>query len=224
MYTLKKISQDLIKSDEDPLDSYFVAAAVEINAAGQSRHVGLIIHCEEGYYLFHFDGQNIEIEEEPVGWYFHKTLDFILPEFCNQFLGHCKKIKEKAKPKFGLFYPGSYYNENGEYYSESGLEEYMSCVGFCINVIKGFIEADEYFRYEDWTNVDFKKKYIEEFIIEYKKIKPDITEDLIADNIRRITPPEYLASAYLDDLPIRRVEVRQLINNVVQAIKDKRVA
>ena len=226
MYNLRQISKELIRSDGEIPQEYFVAAAVEVDGLGRAGHVGLIIHCEAGYFLFHFDGgEELELEENPVGWYFHKTLDFILPDFCNSFFGHCDKIKKTAKPKFGHFYSGSYYKE-GKYYSENGLEEYMSCVGFCINVVKGFIEADEYFYYQDWTsgsNIQFHQKYIKDFIEKYKKTKPDITEELIAENVRRITPPEYLASAYLVELPIRRAEVRKIHNNVVQAILEKRV-
>lgn len=220
LYTLQKISKSLLKTDEVNLKNYFVAAAVEINAFGQARHAGIVFHCEEGYFLFHFKG-NIDLEENPVGWYFHKSINFILPEFCDQFLGHCRKIQKYAKPKLGMFYPGSYYKD-GKYFTENNEAEYMSFVGFCINVIKGFLEADEYFEYKDWNGIDFKRHYLEDILKDYKAFKPDITEDDIAAHIRRITPPEFISFAFLEKLPIRRAEVRKIHNVVSEAIRLKR--
>lgn len=223
MITLKHIDKELLICDGKMPTKHFVGVGVEINALGITRHVGLVFFCDDGYFLFHFNGSDVEIEEEPLGWYF-KKLDFINSEFCNQFFGHCKKIKDIAKPVNGYFYPGSYYSSDGVYCTNLGLPEYMSCVGFCINVVKGFIEADEYFHYQDWTNLngEFDKKYISDFIEKYKKIRPDMNEELISNNIRRITPPEYLASAYLEELPIRRNAVRNILNLVTQAIREKK--
>lgn len=222
MYTLKKINKLLLKSDEQDLDEYFVSAACQINEEGEAKHAGIVIHCEEGYYLFHYGGEDVELcnalDDE---WYFQKSFDFILPDFCGEFLGHCKKIKENSNPKYGFFYQGSYY-EDGKYYSENGLPEYMTCVGFCINVIKGFIEADEYFQYTDWTNEHINEGYINHMVEKMRLINPKINPEHIKENIRRISPPEFIASAFLDEIPIRRANVNEIIELVIEAINMKR--
>lgn len=225
MYTLKKIDKLLLKSDQQNLDEYFVAAACEINAIGQAKHVGLIIHCNEGYFLFHYEGgETVELEEDPIDiWYFHKAFDFILPEFCGDFLGHCKKIQENAKPIYGFFYPGSYYSD-GVYYSENQLPEYMTCVGFCINVVKGFIEADEFFAFEDWNAEDIDQEYIDSMIAKIQIVNPNITAESIAENIRRIRPTEFISSAFINEYPIRKEAIDVILALVTQVIKGKRVS
>lgn len=224
MYTLSKIDKELIKSTEQNLDKYFVAAACLVNEQGLAQHVGLIIHSEEGYFLFHYTGQEVLFEDGKIEeWYFHKSIGFILPEFCGIFLGHCKKIAQNAKPEYGCFYNGSFYNSNGEYYSQNQIPEFMTCVGFCINVIKGFIEADEYFEYTDWTNQKASQQYISEMIAQIQKIAPYITEEMISDNIRRIKPSEFVGSAFLKNIPIRKNDIDLIIDDLEKVIHGKKI-
>ncbi len=113
MYTISKIEKQLIKSTDQNLDEYFVAVACLINEAGTAYHAGLIINCEDGYFLFHYTGENVLFESALIEeWCFHKSLAFINPEFCGIFLGHCRKIEQNANPKYGYFYNGSFYDIN----------------------------------------------------------------------------------------------------------------
>lgn len=222
MYTTSKIEKQLIKSTDQNLDEHFVAVACLINEDGIAYHAGLIINCEDGYFLFHYTGENVLFESASIeDWYFHKSLEFINPEFCGIFLGHCRRIEQNAKPEYGFFYNGSFYDTNGQYYSDNNIPEFMTCVGFCINVIKGFIEADEYFNYNDWTNAKTPESYIDKMVLRIQQIAPNVTKDMIAEHCRRIKPSEFLASAFLKNIPIRKSEVDSMIDNLEVAIINK---
>jgi hypothetical protein len=224
LYNLSRIDKELIKSTEQNLDKYFVAAACFINEEGIAQHVGLIIHSEEGYFLFHYTGEKVLFEDRKIEeWYFHKSIEFILPEFCGIFLGYCMKIAQNAKPEYGFFYDGSFYDINGNYYSKNQIPEFMTCVGFCINVIKGFIEADEYFEYKDWTNQKASQQYINEMIAQIRKIAPHVTEEMISDNIRRIKPSEFVGSAFLKNIPIRKSDIDLIIDDLEKVIYRKKM-
>lgn len=224
MYSLSKIKKELIKSTEQNLDKEFVAAACLINEEGVAQHVGLVIHSKEGYFLFHYTGEEVLFEDGKVEeWYFHKSIEFIYPEFCGTFLGHCKKIAQNANPKYGYFYNGSFYDSNGIYYSENQIPEFMTCVGFCINVIKGFIEADEYFEYNDWTSQTVSQHYLDSNVIRIQRIAPHVTKSLICENSRRIMPSEFIAAAFIKKIPIRKSDIDLIINDLEKVIYDKKV-
>ena len=128
--SLNQIEKNLIASDSGGSANNFAAAAVQINEAGEATHAGIIIKHQEEYYLFHFNGA-LALEDTPVGqWYFHKNFIFVKDGITGMFLAHCKNILKGAKPKYGYFFPGSYYDETGKYFSEINMPEYMTCVGF----------------------------------------------------------------------------------------------
>jgi hypothetical protein len=148
-------------------------------------------------------------------------------------------IEKDANPTYGYFYSGSYY-ENGKYFSENGQAEIMTCVTFCLNVILGFIESDEYITFSDWNianqigayrvyyrggaqedkDVD---EYIAYFTAKFSQLVPDVDVDVLKENLRRIYPVEYLSSAFVEELPIRKVIVDSIVPLVERSLKIKRV-
>jgi len=74
--------------------------------------------------------------------YFHKTTLTIHPDEVPAFIVYCQQIKQKAKPIYGFFYSGEFYDKEGNYLMNKDLGERMTCVGFCLNVLKGFLEED----------------------------------------------------------------------------------
>lgn len=227
MITLEQIDKELFQSDTVKPDKNFVAAAVMVLPNGYAQHSGFVISYNNDYYLFHYTGEKVELEGIPTGqWYFHKKLDFITEDEVLAFYAHCRIIKDKANPKYGFFYAGDYYNKEGKYFSESGIQEYMTCVGFCINVVTGFFENNTYFTYNDWDDTGLKRpnEYFEDFLKKAKEENPDvkIDETLYRRHIRRISPLEYTTSAYLETLPITKSEVDKSKGNV-QTILIKRV-
>ncbi len=89
--------------------------------------------------------------------------------------------------------------------------------------IKGFIEADEYFEYNDWTNENAPQDYIDWTVSQIQQVAPHVTKDMISEHCRRIKPLELLASAFLKNIPIRKSEVDSMIGNLEITIKNKTI-
>jgi len=226
LLTREELKSQLFQCVPENYKGDFVAAAVQLDETGTAIHAGMLISCKEGVYLCHFDAANVLIEDEmPDSWYFFKIFEFIDPRLSLAFLGHCMLIKETSNPVMGFYYDGSFYDENGMYFSETVKKEFMTCVGFCINVIKGFINSEtdrELFEYEDWTNADLPEWYLGQFIQKLKLIHPDVDVDHIKENIRRIRPAEYLAGAYMEETPIKRKDVAAILDVLLDLLKEKR--
>lgn len=93
----------------------------------------------------------------------------------------------------------------------------MTCAGFCLNVLKGFLEED-YLAYADWDNVAYPRAtYVEEFCTTH-----GLDMDKIQASHRRITPRECLVSCLFDQLPIRKAQI-DAEQPRVQAYFDQRL-
>jgi hypothetical protein len=156
--------------------------------------------------------------------YYHKRLDFIDPILLPAFLAQCELILEKAQPKFGYFYEGALYNEAGEFLSPSTLPEYMTCVGFCLNVIKGFLSDQDYFNYGEWDVKTLDETYAEKFLEKVKLDHPSINIDDFKANLRRILPIEYLSGAFSDNLPVSKGFIDSIVIDVQNVLESKKVA
>jgi hypothetical protein len=225
--TLEQIDKELFQSDAVTPVKNFVAAAVMVVDGGRAQHSGIVISYNSDYYLFHYTSEEVELKDVPKGeWYFHKELEFISEEEVLAFYAHCKIIKQHANPKFGAFYAGDYYNKEGKYFSESGLQEFMTCVGFCINVMTGYIENSNYFNYAEWTETTLGNpdQYFENFLRDVKKNNPDIAVDeaLFRKHLRRITPLDYTSASYLQSIPISKAEVDKIKPDVQKVLIGKR--
>jgi hypothetical protein len=239
VYKLDDIDNELIKSDAGGMPENFVAAAVAVDETGKAYHAGFVIGYKAIFYLFHYTGIEVKLESLPIGeWYFHKSLTFISEDEVSAFYNHCKVIEKDANPTYGYFYSGSYY-ENGKYFSENGEAEIMTCVTFCLNVILGFIESDEYLTFSDWdianqigayrvyhrwdTPEDKNaEEYIAYFISKFSRLMPDVALEILKRNLRRIYPVEYLSSAFVEKFPIKKVTVDSIVPLVETSLRIKR--
>jgi len=220
--TIEEIDASLINSDLNDLRSDFVAVAIKIRE-GEATHAGLIISTNGKYFLFHFIPQGVGLIDVPKSeWYFHKVFDFISSDESAAFLSHCKIIKKESKPTFGYSYDGSYYDSSGTYFSKNNLPQIMTCVGFCMNVVLGYIESKVYFEFESWPSDPSTETYFDEHEKEFIEKFPDHDIEKVKENWRRITPAEYFASGFLQ-IPIKRIEINKIIENVKKAIKNKQV-
>lgn len=225
MYTNNSVNSELRDTTELP-DNDFVGILFHGNL--EQSHAGLVISFDEHLYVFHYDATDVILQElSPVKYSFIvKLLPIIRKDEVEAFLAHCKRISKTAKPKYGFFYAGSFYNEEGKYFSELGIEEYMTCVGFCINVVQGFIEED-YILYREWTE-DTKANadsYFERFVEQANAGRDDkINEELYRKNLRRITPAEYTTSGFYTSLPISKSDVDTIVELVKECLKQKLVA
>jgi len=221
--TFEEIDKSLLDTDSHKIDTDFVGVAVYVNEQGDAYHSGLVIAFQGVYNLFHYTGSDVEFNEDTSGQFFFKKLGFISKEEVSAFYAHCISVQKNANPTYGFFFAGDYYNKEGQYFSQSGLEEYMTCVGFCISVVKGFIEAEDYYVYEDWTEENVPTRFFQFFIEQLRAQNPgkNIDEQLFRKHLRRINPTEYTSGAYLD-IPIRKKKIDEIVESVRQALFNRR--
>jgi hypothetical protein len=219
---IESIDKSLLDANSIVTDRNFVGIATYIDDTGYAYHSGLIIKYEDKALLFHYTSVEVATITLP-----HrgqkivcKNLDFIIEDEVRAFYVHCSQIQQNAKPSFGFFYAGDYYDKNGNYFSASSMQEYMTCVGFCISVVTGYIEGHDYFVHDDWdegayTDIHFEspEDYFEVFLAQVKKGNPnvEIDEKLFRKNLRRITPTEYTASGFVSKPPIRKAQLTPIL-------------
>ncbi|MDB4921215.1 hypothetical protein [Mucilaginibacter sp.] len=217
MVTYQNIEDNIISCLADDLPENMIGAAIVSNEDG-SQHAAIFIRYNGESQMFHFTGKNVMIEDvlSLDEAYYHKRLDFIDPILLPAFLAQCELVLEKAQPKFGYFYDGALYNANGDFLSPSAFPEYMTCVGFCLNVIKGFLSDQDYFTYTDWDSTTLDESYAINFVEKVKEDYPDINLADFKANLRRIFPIEFLSGAFADDLPV----AKSFINNIKLDVQD----
>ncbi len=199
-----EIVRSLFESDRE---SDFVGIG-NLTDEKDSYHAGFVIRYQKKLYEFHYSGTEIEfipLEND----YYHKITDTIIPEEIPAFIAQCQNIKKKANPKYGYFYSGESYDSDGNHLNSIDRGERMTCVGFCLNVLKGFLEED-YLEYSDWTSESHKKEgylawYCDKYKLDSKKLQ---------SSHRRITPRECLTSCFYNRLPIRKSDIDKKINDV----------
>ena len=140
--------------------------------------------------------------------YFHKRTETIHKEEIPAFIAYCNSIKKNANPIYGYFYSGEYYDNKGIHFSEKSIGERMTCVGFCMNVLKGFLEND-YLKYTDWDSsshsTDYLLKYAEKYNLDVASIQ---------ESHRRISPIEILTSGFFHNIPISKIEIDSKLTEV----------
>lgn len=213
MYTERQIKNNLSVTKNFPTSGNFVGISVTLNDEGQAHHSGLIIAYNGINYYFHYDKKNVLLKQMDLNLadgVFHKKIEIIDERLIASFLNHCKIIEKTAAPKYGYFYGGSYY-ENGVYHSNQNTPQLMTCVGFCINVLTGFIEEKKYIEFSDWRVVtDKAEKWFNDFVVELEKKFPKLDVTELKKDFRRIKPSELLCSGYFNKIPIRKIQTDQV--------------
>lgn len=178
-------------------------------------HSAFIIQYQGTLYEFHYEGSMIDFSEI---WndYFHKVTYSVHPEEVPAFMAMCEQIQKKANPRYGYFYSGESYDRNGDHFGSKDLGERMTCVGFCLNVLKGFFEED-YLEYTDWDedthdDVGYLESYCERHNLDITKVKA---------SHRRITPIEFISSGFFANLPIRKIQIESKVQEVEETIESK---
>jgi len=90
----------------------------------------------------------------------------------------------------------------------------MTCVGFCLNVLKGFLEED-YINYQDWDESSHTSS--PDYLIKYAK-RYNLNIDDISKSHRRITPLELLTSAFFTNTPILKSSIDSKIEQAKEYI------
>lgn len=213
---------DQIKKSTESLDDTgqdFVGIGV-LNEGDIASHSGLIIKYRSTVYEFHYTGRGKEILLTELNYdFYHKILN-IVPSFeIPAFLKMAQNIHKFANPKYGCFYSGEFYDADGNHFSNI-TGQFMTCVGFCLNVLKGFL-LEDYLKYDDWDNTTAdgflnQPDYFSFFIQRY-----GLEPEEFSTSLRRITPLEILTSAFLNDLPITKSNIdihKAQVNTHLQTI------
>ncbi len=180
-------------------NSAFVALGYYVS--NDIPHAGLVIKYNDINRQFHYTGSTIEFEGLYLD-FFHKITETINISEVPAFIAHCNNIKKRANIRYGFFYSGDYFDSVGNHFGNSDLGQTMTCVGFCLSTLKGFLE-DDYILFTDWDfDEDFRPGYLEAFC---KKYSVDLEK--VKSSCRRITPGQFLASGFFQDTPIRKSQI-----------------
>lgn len=213
----------LIKTSESDLSRNFIAIAMKLTKIDSGVQIGdhsaLLICVHSQLYIFHYLPSGIifrlAIAETDLGNYYHKEIKFFSTSdsFLDAVLARFESIKKRSKIMYSMIFDSSHYDENGLYVSKSGLPEFATCVGFCINVLSGLIlESDEFVKISDWDNFDIKHPKLQEYIEAAKEAYPDLDESKYQTHHKRITPNECTITGYFSgsDIPISKARVQEL--------------
>lgn len=195
------------------LPENFVSAAVLLDDNNNPTHAGIIVNYQNTAHLLHYTGSEVLLENVNTICYYN-PFSFIKKGLVKSFLAHCSVVRKEARPHYGYFYCGSNYDSEGNFQSPGDMPEYMTCVGFCINVIQGFLEGESFIEYNDWTaegNLGRHEGYINDFLQKVVSDNPNIDISFFRANLRRIYPVEYFAASYVNSLPVRKASTDIII-------------
>ena len=222
------IAEELVKFNEADLPENFVSIAVKIDN-NIPKHAAILIRYKKINYLYHFPGSKPpevidNFNEE--GWYIYKIWELINCEDENEvgaFLQHCRRVCEKSDITYSYIADGSKHNFKGEFESKSGLPELGTCVGFCVNTLTNtIIDSDSYFNLDDWDDSELDKSIDNWSKEQVKKKHPDLDWTLFNAFKKRITPLEYLCSAFFTrDYPIKKEKINEIVADITRVIQEK---
>lgn len=193
-----------------PYEGNFVAAAVQMGGRNQQivQHSGIIIKYENEYKVFHF-GPQIMFDQVSSNWHFVKDLVIIDSRLTGSFYNMCLKIKDHDNPGYAMLFDGSFYKPNGDFFGETTLPHYTSCVGFCLSVIKGALLGVDFIQIKDWSvndnfGIDYMG-YADDWINKIMGEHPHLDREELAKYIKRITPLEYFTASFSGKVPVEKM-------------------
>lgn len=193
----------------------FVAIGTYTNENKIASHSVIVVKFNGFIQHIHYTGEAILFDNIYNEDCFHKITDTINPALIPSFIVMCKNVMNKANPRYGFFYSGEYYDQNGQHFSKKPISERMTCSGFCLNILKGYLEED-YLSYEEWSTPTYPSEhYIDWYANRYNLNIEDINE-----SHRRISPLEILSSAYFKNLPIKKKQVDSKIDQTEEYLKN----
>lgn len=192
-------------------DNDFVA--IGYSGYGAASHTAFIVKHNGTLYEIDFTNSISHSELDDNSYYFRIT-DVIDSDDVPAFLAQCQAVADNARPEYGYFYSGESYDSNGNHISDTDLGQRMTCVGFCLNILKGFLEHD-YLSYEDWDSSSHNEEYLVRFCE-----NNNFDRESIQHSHRRITPLEMLCSTAFSSVPISKTEIDSEMDNVQNFINE----
>lgn len=200
---------------EKDIKDNFVAIGSYVNKEGVPVHSVLVVKYKGELSHIHFTGREILFDTISDETCFHKITETINEELLPAFIVMCRRVLKTANPKYGFFYSGEYYDLNGLHFSEKAISETMTCSGFCLNILKGFLEKD-YLLFSNWNTPSYPTEdYLERFA---KHFNLDIEK--ISESHRRISPLELLCSGFFQNLPITKLEVDSKVDETAEYLAN----
>ena len=227
-YNLEELKAELSDINSCDLTNNFVAISVEVDENGLCYHSGLVICYDEELSYFHYTAKDVVLEKLDIlltgKAIFLKELNCIHTLEVESFLGHCEKLIEiGVSPIYGFIFNDSYYDSTTkESFLVNTQHDITTCVGFCIKVIRGFLyNHNEYLKLSDWnvstlqgTNqglIDYFNHQINNYSILHDV---NITQLILIDELKRITPTELLGSGFFENLPIIKESIDAILNRL----------
>lgn len=230
---LNTVGDNLMYLNDCETHEDFLALCVQVDCEGNAKHSGIVICYEERLQFFHFNGtvhfDELDIVNIPNDLYFKKITIFG-NERILAFKAYCEILADEISPSYGFMFTDSFYNVDGTYYTESNLPDITTCVGFCINVIRGFLyNNSKYVEIDDWGSstidtlpIDFQY-WLDSIEAQLELLSinasPEILEDIKNTSFKRISPSELTSSAFFEKLPIRKISIDGInptLENILQ--------
>jgi len=223
-----QLHDSLSRFNDHDLPENFVSIAVQIDPKDQQpKHAGILIRYNSVNYLHHYPGGSPPLVEDNFnesGWYIYKILDsfnYNDPSDIASFLQYCRRVCKNSNITYSYIADGSSYDQTGDFASKQGLPEFGTCVGFCLNTLQGgmidiestILELSEWdnskvdVNIDNWAQGKVNDKY------------PDLNWDLYNAFKKRITPLEYLCSAYFSSFPISKNDITIIAKQVLEEIR-----
>lgn len=200
---------------EEDIKENFVAIGTYIDENKTPYHAVIVVKFDTVIEHIHYTGKEILFDNIYDETCFHKITDTIPTALIPSFIVMCNNVMKKANPSYGYFYSGEYYDQNGNHFSEKAIKERMTCSGFCLNLLKGYLEED-YLYYQEWEKSSYPS---ENYLKNYAK-RNGLEIDDISESHRRISPLEMLCSAYFKNLPIRKFQIDSKKDETQEYLKN----
>jgi hypothetical protein len=220
---ISQLESELISCEEIDLPDNIVGAAFMRNKDG-SQHAAIFIRYKGDSNIFHLTEGGVIMEPvSPYDQFYHKSLMFLDPVLLPSFLTQCELILENANPRLGYYYDGALYDSHGNFVSPNGSPEILSCVGFCLSVIKGFLSDQDFFKYEDWgeNSLDGNIHRVERLIETVKASNTEMELTTFRSNIRRIQPIEYISGGFSKSIPVEKAFIDGIVKDVEEILAAK---
>lgn len=221
-----QVHDSLSRFNDHTLPENFVSIAVYIDPNDRRlKHGALLIRHDSVNYLHHYPGNQKPLVEENFndsGWYVYKILDsfnYEDPSEIGSFLQYCKRVCLNSDITYSYIADGSSYTLSGEFSSKEGLPEFGTCVGFCLNTLQGaMIDVETILKLSEWDDSE-----VDVVIDEWSQRKarekyPNLDWELYNAFKKRITPLEYLSTAYFKTFPISKLQIHSTIPDVLNEI------
>lgn len=218
---------DFQKCNEPTSPDNYVAIAAHFNSREDTlTHAAIVIRYKGKYHLHHFPGQEkptVECDSPMNGWGVYKIVDILSQSetVVGSVLAQCRSICANSKVIYSYIGVSGKHDNDGRYVTKSGLPEIATCVGFCVNTLNTVLMDAEtdYFEFSEWPHYPGNIELSTVGEAALRKNYPDLDWALVEKYRKRITVPQYFASSFIDQYPIRKERVDYLVEDLLDKVR-----